>query len=181
MKKNLLSIILVLGGLHLASAQNEPAPAPQPVPVPAPGDNGTPVPPMPLPASMPAPTAQTEPTVNSNAKIEFVKTSHQFGNVIEGPEARVDFVFTNTGTEPLKLSNVQASCGCTTPKWPKGEILPGKSDTITAIYGTQGRPGSFTKTIMVYSNATAQPVTLTISGTVVTEPVKPKSPIIIKQ
>ena len=75
------------------------------------------------------------------------------------------------------LDNVSASCGCTTPKWPRETIAPGQSYVIVAEYNSQGRPGTFTKNIFVKSNGGE--VTLTISGNVVKEPEKPKSPIII--
>jgi hypothetical protein len=123
-----------------------------------------------------SPNAVTNKT--SNASIKFENTSHSFGNIIEGQIARYDFRFVNTGTEPLILSNVNASCGCTTPKWPREAIGPGKSAIITAEYNSQGRPGTFTKSIFVKSNG--GDVTLTISGNVVKEPEQPRSPIIIK-
>ncbi len=110
--------------------------------------------------------------------IKFEEVSHNFGNVIEGEIAKYDFKFTNTGTEPLVLTNVQASCGCTTPKWPREPIAAGATAIITAEYNSNGRPGSFTKNIFVKSNG--GDVTLTISGMVVKEPEKPKSPIIIR-
>ena len=53
-------------------------------------------------------------------------TSHDFGTIAEGPEVTYYFEFTNTGKEPLIIQNVSASCGCTTPDWPKQPILPGK-------------------------------------------------------
>jgi hypothetical protein len=117
-------------------------------------------------------------TQQAATTIKFEDVSHNFGNVIEGEIARYDFKFTNTGTEPLVLTNVQASCGCTTPKWPRDPIAAGASAVITAEYNSNGRPGSFTKNIFVKSNG--GDVTLTISGMVIKEPEKPKSPIIIK-
>lgn len=120
---------------------------------------------------IPAPTNATvvapQPAANPNAaELKFKTEKHDFGTVPEGPQAKFDFDFVNEGKEPLILSNVQASCGCTTPEWPKEPILPGKSAKITAIYNTQGRPGQFTKSITVTSNAKTPSVVLMISGTV---------------
>lgn len=120
---------------------------------------------------------QQDPQQTTNT-IKFEDISHNFGNVIEGEIAKYEFKFTNTGAEPLVLTNVQASCGCTTPKWPREPLAPGQSAVISAEYNSNGRPGSFTKNIFVKSNG--GDVTLTISGMVVKEPEKPKSPIIIK-
>lgn len=121
---------------------------------------------------------QNEPAQTSNAKIEFAEKSHNFGDVIEGQIAKYEFKFTNTGTEPLILQNVQASCGCTTPRWPREPIGPGESAIITAEYNSNGRPGTFNKSITVTSNA--GDVVLTITGVVIKEASKPKSPVIIK-
>lgn len=67
---------------------------------------------------------------SSNASIKFETTSHSFGNIIEGQIARYDFKFINTGTEPLILSNVSASCGCTTPKWPREALAPENQQSL---------------------------------------------------
>lgn len=124
--------------------------------------------------STPTPVEQ-----KSNAAIKFETTTHSFGTVIEGQIATYDFKFTNTGTDPLVLSNVTASCGCTTPKWPREAIAPGQSGVITAEYNSNGRPGTFNKNIFVKGNG--GDVTLSISGNVVKEPEKPLSPIIINK
>ena len=113
---------------------------------------------------------------DSKAKIQFTENVHNFGNVIEGQIARYDYKFTNTGTEPLVLSNVQASCGCTSPKWPREAIAPGATAVVTAEYNSSGREGNFNKNIFVHSNGGE--VTLTITGVVVKEAEKPKSIII---
>ena len=114
----------------------------------------------------------------SNAGIQFGKLAHNFGNIIEGQIATFDFQFVNNGTEPLKLTRVKASCGCTTPKYPTTEVMPGDTASIRAEYNSAGRPGTFNKNIFVNSNA--GDVTLTISGNVVKDPEKPISPVIIR-
>jgi hypothetical protein len=114
----------------------------------------------------------------SNAGISFPSLAHNFGNIIEGQIATYDFQFINNGTEPLKLTRVKASCGCTTPKYPTTEIMPGDTASIRAEYNSAGRPGTFNKNIFVNSNA--GDITLTISGNVVKEPEKPISPVIIR-
>lgn len=82
--------------------------------------------------------------------------THDFGELNEGPLAEHVFEFTNTGKEPLIIQNASASCGCTTPDWPKEPILPGKTGKITVRYTTQGRPGPFTKSVFITSNASKE-------------------------
>ena len=101
--------------------------------------------------STPATTATNTDKFEDFGK--FDKSEHNFGNLPEGPQAKTDFEVTNTSkTEPLIISNVQASCGCTVPSWSKEAIAPGKTGIISAIYNTQGRPGNIYKTLTVTTN-----------------------------
>jgi hypothetical protein len=98
----------------------------------------------------PVPTPQTVTPPNEIDKVaKFDKTEHDFGKLVEGPQATTEFKVKNISNEPLTISNVQASCGCTVPSWTKEPIAPGATGTIKAIYNTQGRPGNFTKTLTV--------------------------------
>jgi uncharacterized protein (DUF58 family) len=71
----------------------------------------------------------------------------------EGQKVEVVFSFTNTGKDPLIISNVQAACGCTVPEKPSEPIMPGKKGYIKAVFDSQGRIGQNFKTISVSSNA----------------------------
>lgn len=100
-------------------------------------------------------------------KIEFTSLEHNYGQIQKGGDGNCEFTFTNNGTEPLILSSVRASCGCTTPSWTKDPIMPGQTGTIKVKYNTNN-PGGFTKTITVTSNAVDNPrVVLKIKGNVV--------------
>jgi hypothetical protein len=110
--------------------------------------------------------APAKPNPNA-AKISFKEESYYFGDIPEGPPVTHEFKFTNTGKEPLILSNVRASCGCTTPSWPKEPILPGKEGSIMVTYSTQGRPGTFSKVITITSNADNPNKVIDIKGDVV--------------
>jgi len=109
-----------------------------------------------------------EKAPNPNAaKLIFKEESYNFTEIPEGPQVTHEFKFSNTGKEPLILSNVRASCGCTTPSWPKEPILPGKDGTILVTYNTQGRPGAFNKTITITSNADESNKVISIKGEVI--------------
>lgn len=92
-----------------------------------------------------------------------------YGTIFKDSNGDSYFAFKNTGKEPLILSEVRSSCGCTVPKWPREPILPGKSDTIKVKYSTN-RLGIINKTITVFSNAQNNPIVLRISGNVVERP-----------
>jgi hypothetical protein len=100
-------------------------------------------------------------------KVEFKKNVHDFGTIKEEIGAvSTQFEFTNTGKSPLIIQRVSASCGCTTPSYTKEPILPGKSGKIDAKYSTVARPGTFNKTITVYTNVPDTVYVLSIKGNV---------------
>jgi hypothetical protein len=110
--------------------------------------------------------AKTEIKIESTAALKFETEEHNFGNLVEGPEVKYDFIFSNTGKAPLILADVHASCGCTTPVWPREPILPGSKSKITVVYNTKNRPGTFNKAITIKSNAKGLDKVLTIKGVV---------------
>ncbi|HWB62708.1 MAG TPA: DUF1573 domain-containing protein [Chitinophagales bacterium] len=146
MKKNLIAAGLMLLATGLFAQQTQPAPA-----------------------HTDKPAGTQEPAAdNPNApKMNFKEDTYVFGQIPEGPQVTHEFKFTNDGKEPLVLSNVRASCGCTTPSWPKDPILPGKEAIILVTYNTQGRVGNFTKSITVTSNANPTTKIIYIKGQVV--------------
>jgi hypothetical protein len=101
-------------------------------------------------------------------QISWDKTSHSFGVFKEeaGMQTAI-FEFTNVGEEPLYLTNVKASCGCTATDYTKEPIQKGKKGFVKASYNPQNRPGKFNKTITVTSNCETPTTILTISGEVI--------------
>jgi hypothetical protein len=100
--------------------------------------------------------------------ITFETTTHEFGEVKEtGGPITHDFKFKNTGDQPIIISNVQASCGCTTPDWTKTPVAPGQSGSIKAQYNPLGRPGAFNKSMTITSNSIEATTVVFIKGTVV--------------
>ncbi|MCF6307301.1 MAG: DUF1573 domain-containing protein [Flavobacteriaceae bacterium] len=102
---------------------------------------------------------------NAQAKIEFKSETVDYGEIKHGSDGTRTFEFTNTGNEPLIISEVKSTCGCTVPSKPNGPIAPGASDIIKVKYDTK-RVGPIRKTITVYSNAEKPIVSLKIKGKV---------------
>jgi hypothetical protein len=99
--------------------------------------------------------------------MDFTKKEHNFGTIKEEiGSVATQFEFTNNGDSPLTILRVAASCGCTTPTYSKEPILPGKKGVINAEYSTVRRPGTFNKTIRVYTNVPDTVYVLTIKGNV---------------
>jgi hypothetical protein len=112
---------------------------------------------------------------HKNGTAKFVTDMHDFGTIQESDGlATFVFEFTNTGTDPLILKNVQASCGCTTPDWPREPILPGAKGSIKVTYNPAGRPGTFEKNITVTSDGNPESQAIKIKGVVNPKPVVPQ-------
>ncbi len=95
---------------------------------------------------------------NEGAKITFENTTHNFGDVSQGDKVTHTFKFKNSGNQPLIISNVLATCGCTATKWTKEPVKPGESGQITVEFDSSGRSGKQNKVVTIISN-TANPQT----------------------
>ena len=100
--------------------------------------------------------------------LQLKETSHNFGKIPQGRPAVYIFEIVNSGTTALRLDNVQASCGCTTPEWSRDPIAAGATAKIRVGYNAYA-DGPFTKTVTIVYN-TNQTKTLTISGEVYKSP-----------
>ncbi len=76
-----------------------------------------------------------------------------FGKIPQGKPVHHVFEMVNTGKDSLRIINIQASCGCTTPEWDRDKaIAPGASTKITVGFNAASE-GPF-----------AKPVTITYNG-----------------
>jgi hypothetical protein len=105
------------------------------------------------------------------AYMSFKTTEFDFGKIeeVKGP-VNITFEFTNTGSEPVIIGKVDATCGCTTPTWSDKPVLPGEKGFVKAVYDPKDRPGKFDKSITVNSNAQNSPMVLRIKGDVLAKP-----------
>ena len=85
------------------------------------------------------------------SQMTFDKDIHDFGTLQQGTPETYRFEFTNTTSEPVILTNVKASCGCTATDYSKTPIQPGEKGFVDARYNA-GSVGPFTKSITVSTN-----------------------------
>lgn len=97
------------------------------------------------------------------------ETSFDFGKIPQGKPVTHIFEFTNTGKDSLKLDDVRASCGCTTPEWSREKIAPGTTSLIKVGYNAFA-DGPFEKNVTITYNGTQTKVII-IRGTVWKTPV----------
>ncbi len=85
--------------------------------------------------------------------ITFEEEKYDFGDIYQGDKVEHTFRFENSGDEPLVLSNVAVTCGCTATDWPREPIPPGETASITVEFNSAGKMGQQNKVITIYSNA----------------------------
>lgn len=98
--------------------------------------------------------------------IIWEKNSYDFGDVTEGEKVSHTFKFTNTGNAALVITNVEVTCGCTTPKgWTRDPIAPGSTGDLTVAFNSTGKLGKQNKVITVTSNSvgTTNQVTIVVN------------------
>ena len=80
------------------------------------------------------------------------KGIYDFGSLTEGDTVEHTFAFTNTGEFPLIINNITASCGCTTPEWPREPVAPGAKSSVRVRFNSRGKSGEQNKTITIFAN-----------------------------
>lgn len=109
-------------------------------------------------------TKPVQTTIPGDDVLKLKETEHDFGQIPQGKPVYYNFTIINTGKTELKLDNVQASCGCTTPEWSKDPIAPGASAVIKVGYNA-AVANYFEKYITITYNNT-QSKQIKIKGTV---------------
>ena len=112
--------------------------------------------------------AQTSAPAVKQEVLQVKESTHDFGKIPQGRPATYVFEIVNIGAIPLKVDNVAASCGCTTPQWSSDPIAPGATSKITVGYNAYA-DGPFEKTITVQYNQ-GQTKMLVIKGNVYKAP-----------
>ena len=130
-KLSLLSALVVALVFSLASCKNDGA-----------SDSATPAPAVTntaTPNVTPTATAATQVPNGPTTTMTFGEPTHDFGKIMDGDKVEHVFLFENTGSEPLVISNAKGSCGCTVPDWPKDPIKPGATGEIKVVYNSKGK------------------------------------------
>ncbi len=112
--------------------------------------------------------ASTVVKAQNNSVIKFDSLFHHFGKIKEeAGQVSTTFNFSNTGTDTLKIVSIRPAIGSIASDWTHGPILPGKQGYVKVDFNPNGKPGKFSKGIMVATNAKVSSVLLTILGEVI--------------
>ncbi len=104
--------------------------------------------------------AQSKPLTN----IALSETNFDFGKIKKGEKVSHVYEVTNTGENPLIISQVKPGCGCTAPEFTKEPIMPGKKGQITLAFDSSSFDGMVSKQAHIYANTEKTPILLTFSA-----------------
>jgi len=108
------------------------------------------------------PVKSNQPTTT----IALSESNFDFGNIKKGAKVNHVYEVTNTGTNPLIISEVKPGCGCTAPDFTKDPIMPGKKGKITLSFDSTNFDGSVQKYADVFANVENAPVKLTFNANI---------------
>ena len=99
-------------------------------------------------------------------EIEFQKTEHDFGKILQGEQVSYTFKFKNVGNAPLIITSIEKTCGCTSPDFSNEPIKPGEEGKITITYDSKGHKGFQNKRLIVKANTNPSETILRIKAQV---------------
>ena len=168
MKKTLSIIALSIIGFGLVSCKKEANKELQNSETVAPDSMAT-IPGDSLPAKSPSHAGEVATPAASNQPLTTIALSENnfdFGNIKKGDKVNHVYEVTNTGKNPLVISEVKPGCGCTAPEFTKDPILPGKKGKITLSFDSSSFDGSVQKYADVFANVEKSPIKLTFNANI---------------
>lgn len=108
-------------------------------------------------------TPAAKPAAAASAELQFKEMEYDFAKIPQGKPVYHFFEVVNKGTTPIKLDNIQASCGCTTPEWDREPIAPGATTKIKVGFNAAAE-GVFDKYITIFYNNSSQTKQIRIKG-----------------
>ncbi len=115
------------------------------------------------PATPAAPAVPAGPTT----AMEFAESTFDFGVVEDGEKVSHIYKFTNTGNEPLIISDAKGSCGCTVPSKPTAPIAPGDTGEITVEFNSKNKKGKRNQKVTITANTNPPQTVISLTGEVV--------------
>lgn len=116
---------------------------------------------------MPANAASIESADPSTlGKFSFKEMEYDFGTINEGQVVEHVFKFVNDGQAPLVISNVTASCGCTTPDYSRTPVKPGEEGFVKVMFNSTAKPGAQAPTVTIQANTSPNVTRLRMRGEV---------------
>ena len=127
------------------------------------------------PAVTPTPPANATPATPTApagplTSIKFAEETFEFGKVVAGEKVSHTYKFTNTGNEPLIISNAKGSCGCTVPEWPREPIAVGGTGEVTVVFDSKNKKGPRNQKVTLTANTDPPQTFIYLKGEVEPDP-----------
>lgn len=104
--------------------------------------------------------------------VKWLEEEYDFKTIKEGDQVTHTFKYVNTGSEPLTITHVKPSCGCTATNWTKEPVAPGQEGMAEIKFDSHNKAGTVNKTVTVYGNFEGITKQLSFKGTVTPDPNK---------
>lgn len=101
-----------------------------------------------------------------STSIALSESNFDFGKIKKGDKVEHVYEVTNTGKNPLVISEVKPGCGCTAPDFTKEPIMPGKKGKITLHFDSSNFDGNVQKYADVFANVEKAPIKLTFTANI---------------
>lgn len=109
---------------------------------------------------------------------QFTEMEFDFGTINEGKVVEKIFNFTNNGQAPLVISNITATCGCTSPEWTKTPVQPGEKGFVKVVFDSKAKSGAQNPTVTIQANTNPSVTKLSLKGTVTSSGTAQTGPVI---
>ncbi|MGI9580687.1 DUF1573 domain-containing protein [Chryseobacterium sp. RRHN12] len=118
-------------------------------------------------AATPATGEAAAPVSNQpSTSVALSESSFDFGKIKKGDKVEHVYEITNTGKNPLIISEVKPGCGCTAPDFTKEPIMPGKKGKVTLHFDSSSFDGNVQKYADVFANVEKAPIRLTFTANI---------------
>lgn len=101
-----------------------------------------------------------------STSVALSENSFDFGKIKKGDKVEHVYEITNTGKNPLIISEVKPGCGCTAPDFTKEPIMPGKKGKVTLHFDSSSFDGNVQKYADVFANVEKAPIRLTFTANI---------------
>lgn len=105
-------------------------------------------------------------SIQAQAFLKIEDSKKNFGFVKKGEVVTLEFIFENTGNQPLIISDIKVECSCTSVEYPKQPIAPGQKDKIIVKFNTTSTYDRQDRTLEIISNSKNNPQKIRFKGVV---------------
>lgn len=89
----------------------------------------------------------------AQAELKFTDTKKNFGFVKKGEVVKIEFEFSNTGNQPLIITDAKVECSCTTVDFPRQPIAPLQTAKVIVNFDTKSVYDRQDRIVEMISNA----------------------------